>query len=59
MVLYENGELFAWGCGVFGQTGTGNTQNCLGPVKVFPPNEKTTRFTFVDCGKRHSLTVDS
>ena len=59
MVLFENGELFAWGCAVFGQIGTGNTQNALGPVQVFPPNEKTCRFINIDCGKRHSLAVDS
>lgn len=58
MVLYGNGELYAWGCGIFGQLGNGNTSNLLAPAKVYPQNEKTCRFAYVDCGKRHSMAVD-
>ena len=58
MVLYENGDVYTWGCGIFGQLGTGDTQNQLGPVKLSPQGEPGIRFTHVDCGKRHSMAVD-
>ena len=56
-VLYSNGEMFVWGQGMNGALGINTQSNLFAPQQVH--SKEQGRFSFVDCGKRHTLAVDA
>jgi alpha-tubulin suppressor-like RCC1 family protein len=58
LAIAQDGRLFAWGAGGFGQLGNSNTTNAYAPVQVgFPTG--VTNWTSVRAGAYHSLAMGS
>eukprot|EP00002_Diphylleia_rotans_P026297 TRINITY_DN5231_c0_g1_i5.p1 TRINITY_DN5231_c0_g1~~TRINITY_DN5231_c0_g1_i5.p1 ORF type:complete len:1370 (+),score=193.14 TRINITY_DN5231_c0_g1_i5:77-4186(+) len=49
-----SGELFAWGCGTYGQLGLGSVKNMKVPTKIKEVNFKAAS---VSCGERHTACI--
>lgn len=57
IVLTKEGGVFAWGCGNYGQLGTGSTESHCSPARVVLPKEMHIRN--IASGARHSAMIAS
>ena len=54
----SNGDVYSWGSGSNGATGLNTTQNTYAPLKIKAADGVTPKFSFISCGKKHSIAVD-
>lgn len=59
MLLTEDGKVYSWGRGDYGQLGHGNTENVTEPksIEVFENLPSDNRVIQISCGDNHSIAV--
>ncbi len=58
MAVTENGEVFSWGAGQFGQLGHGDLLRQTVPMKVQIHGDDSVKLIKVSAGRRHSVALD-
>ncbi|KAJ0097762.1 hypothetical protein Patl1_28023 [Pistacia atlantica] len=59
VAVTENGELYGWGWGRYGNLGLGDRNDRLIPEKISTLNLQGERMVMVACGWRHTISVSS
>ena len=57
VVLTDNGQVYAWGCGEFGRLGFGHEDDCSVPEKVPIPKMFASCITDIACGRDNTFLL--
>ena len=59
LAVTEHGEVYSWGCNIYGQLGNGSEASHTDPVKISGSNGFDNKIVSVACGAQTSFAVDN